>query len=814
MKIVIPIILLQLCAAFGYAQQRAAVAGNIKNTLNEPVAGATVQLQNASDSAVVTTHTSNENGVFRFENILHGTYRLYVSTGGYRPFAGQVFTIDSLHNFVTLPPIIVQFNKKTELAEVVVTARRPLIVQDLDKTIVNVESMMSSATSNTLEILEKTPGVIVSANGEISLNGRSGVLVLIDGRPTYMSGQDLAAYLKSIPGGTLDRIELIDNPSAKYDAAGNAIINIRLKKNRAGGFTGSLSVGYTQGRYARINDALNLNYRYKKINLFGNIGYGYEKTYNTDTYDRHFFNALNEEVSSIYLVTQQGAKGKGLNGFWGADYSLSANTTIGFVVNMNEYKRNGLLQYAGSNYSNNIQPDSTSNGYTASTDKRHNLGTNINFNHRFGNNGRELSADFNYLRYTGGGDQSIRNFVYGNTGDPLQTSSFLYTLPSTISIYTAKADYVHPLSKDARIEAGFKSGVVNNDNLANYFNTSMGTPVVDNSQTNHFLYRENINAGYINAQAKWSRIGVQLGLRAENTQATGRQLGNDSVKESRFTKNYTQLFPSMFISYKLDSAGRNTLTASITRRINRPNYQLLNPFLFMRDQYTYTGGNPLLGPQYQYRYELRYQYKQILRMGLSYNRFTDVIFQTTDVVDKIFITKPENIAKGFMLLLNTGITLNPAKWWTFNSDILLSHIGLDGNSYGQKLDPNAYIARINVINMFQFKNGWAAEAGAYYASKDLNGQAYTSGMIRTNAGVQKKLWKDKVSIRLSVEDIFHSWIYHYTSVGLKQAQFFQTGGSDTQRIGIGFTWRFGKNNFARKSRHNDNANDEEKGRVN
>jgi hypothetical protein len=252
---------------------------------------------------------------------------------------------------------------------------------------------------------------------------------------------------------------------------------------------------------------------------------------------------------------------------------------------------------------------------------------------------------------------------------------------------------------------------------------------------------------------------------------------------------------------------------SITRRINRPNYQSLNPFTFYRDKYSYSSGNPLLNPQYQYRYEMRFQHKQFLRVGLSYNRFTDVIFNITQPVDDIFVSRPDNIAKGFMLLLNTGLNLSPAKWWNLNTDILLSHMGLNGQAFTERLNPTAYVARVNVMNQLKFKKGWSAEFGGYYASTDLNGQAFTGAMVRTNAAFQKKIWKDKGSIRLNFEDIFHSWVYHYRSVSLKQAQFFQTSESDTQRIGFAFTYRFGNDTFARKRKYNDNATSEEKGRI-
>lgn len=702
--------------------------------------------------------------------------------------------------------------KKVQLKEVVIKSRRPLIQTEIDKTIVNVASMISSASSNTLEVLEKTPGVTVNANGEITLNGRGGVMVLIDGRQTYLSGSDLAAYLKSLPGGNLDKIELMDNPPARYDAGGNAIINIRLKKDRTGGFTGNISSGLSPGEFNRTNNSLNLNYNHKKINLFSNLGYGYEKNYSTDRYSRSFFNNASALTSRVLLNNDQEYKNNGYNLNLGMDYAATANTTYGLQVNLNKNERNGDLNSSSDNYGT-ADLDSLGRGYTNGIDNRSNLSTNLNFIHKFGKTGRELSADANYLRYTGNGNQSLENQVFLPDGLPVSNTEFLYKLPSAMNIYTVKSDYVHPLKGKAKIEAGFKWSTVENDNQSNYFRVNGQQQTIDNGRSNHFIYQEDFAAAYVSAQKSWKQLGFQLGLRAEHTKSRGSQLGNTETAGSNFSKSYGQLFPSLFINYKLDTVSRNTLAFSITRRINRPNYQLLNPFLFYRDQYSYSSGNPELNPQYQYRYELKYQYRQLLRMGLSYNHFTNVIFQTTNVVDDIFITKPENVTEGYMLLLNTGVYVSPAKWWNLNTDVLLSNMGLNGQAYGEKLNPRTYVARINILNQFQFEKGWSAELGGYYASRDLNGQTFTSGMFRANAGLQKKILKDKGSIRLSMDDIFHSWKYENRSIALKQAYYYQTSESDTRRAGIAFTYSFGSETFARKSRHRDNALDEEKGRM-
>jgi hypothetical protein len=433
--------------------------------------------------------------------------------------------------------------------------------------------------------------------------------------------------------------------------------------------------------------------------------------------------------------------------------------------------------------------------------------------HKFNTTGRELAVDANYLRYDSQGNQTIRNSTFDPKGAVTGREEFLYYIPSLINIYTAKADYTHPLKNKAKMEAGFKSSIVDNDIVFDHFNVNEGIQTIDNRRSNHFKYHENINAAYINGQKSWSRFGVQLGMRVENTEARGNQIGNDSVPGMRFFKSYTGLFPSAFLSYKLDKKGNNTLVLMAVRRINRPNYQLLNPFVVFKDQYSYGSGNPMVTPQYQNRIELKYQHKQFLNMGLSYNKFTDVIFQTTQAVGEIFTTRPENIANGYMVLLNTTVSVSPTKWWYTNTTLRLSRMKIQGPVYTEQLSFETNVARLELNNYFTMKNGWTAELGGYYASRDLNGQTVTSGMYRVNAAIQKKIWKGKGNISLSAEDIFHTWIYHNRSLSLRQSEYFQTSESDTQRVGLSLSYRFGKDTFARKRRHNNNASDDEKGRI-
>ncbi|QDK80596.1 TonB-dependent receptor [Spirosoma sp. KCTC 42546] len=788
------------------------INGLVKDLQNEPVPGATVRLISLTDSTQVLGELTNSSGKFSFKNLINSNYRIQITSVGNNDYRSGTITIDDQHMVIDLPVFILS-PSKTTLKEVTVVAKRPMIEQDIDKTIVNVDAMIGSAGSNTLEVLEKTPGVTIDTDGSISLNGKTGVLVLIDGRPTYMSGQDLAAYLKSLPGGSLDKLELMTNPPAKYDAAGSSIINIRLKRTRVQGFTGSVSGAYSQGVTSRSNDVINLNYNHKKLNLFGSIGYNKDGNYSNDGYDRTFYDANGVLNSSVQLQNKYTYSSHGVMARLGMDYAASANTTYGFLLAIQNRSRQDGLDYVSKTYGLRSELNSIGTGSTNGNYPWVNPSVNANVQHKFKNTGRELSADLNYITYNSTGDQVLKTAVNQPDGTLVNSNQFVYSLPSDITIYSAKADYVHPLRDKAKLEAGIKSSVVNNDNNSQYYTVLGAIKTPDFSKSNHFTYHETIHAAYTNLRKEWKRLAAQAGFRLEHTQIAGRQLGNPEVSETSFSRTYTSLFPTAFLSYKVDSAGNNTLTASVTRRINRPNYQSLNPFLFYRDQYSFTTGNPYLKPQYNYQYELKYQHKQYIGVSIQYGRFSDIIFQLTQAVGDVFYYRPDNVASGYILALATNVSVSPTKWWTINANGMMGRMALNGTAYSETLTPGLFSVRMDVFNQFKFEKGWAGELSSFYSGKNISGQTIANPRFRLAAAVQKKILQNKGSLRLTLEDIFHSWTPTDQTVSLKQAEAFHTNETDTRRIGLAFTYQFGKDTFARKRRHTDNAADAEKGRV-
>ncbi|RYF99083.1 MAG: TonB-dependent receptor, partial [Chitinophagaceae bacterium] len=338
-----------------------------------------------------------------------------------------------------------------------------------------------------------------------------------------------------------------------------------------------------------------------------------------------------------------------------------------------------------------------------------------------------------------------------------------------------------------------------------------GSPV--NDRSNRFIYRETITAFYLSSRKEWKRVSAQAGLRIENTRTDGNQLGNTNVAGSRFKKKYTNAFPSFSATYKIDTSNINFLDLSYARRIRRPNYQSLNPFVYFVDQYSLTSGNPDLNPQFVHQVEMKYRYKKYFGIGLQYSYHTDVIFQVTEAADKVFINSPRNVAKGRIVGINANASIPIAKWWNLNINTMLAHLHLQGEAYNQVIDQETFSLRANINQQFTLGNGFSAEMFALYNGRDINGQRYIDPRFRINAGILKKIMKGKATIRLSVDDIFYGWRQQEESRSLQNAIAYNLYIPDSRRGAIGFTWSFGKEGSKKKRTLNENSAQEEKGRV-
>jgi hypothetical protein len=786
----------------------AKLSGTIRNIQNAPLTGATVLLHNHSDSVLNQKTVSDVNGAFLFKQIQHGTYSLIVTDIGFKDYTINKLNVDTQLNVIVLPVIILQPAVGKKLQEIVVASKKPLIEQKIDRTIINVDAMITAAGSDALDVLSKSPGVRVDASDGISLNGKNNVLVLIDDRPTYMSSKDLAAYLRSLPGAMLDKLELISNPPARYDANGGAIINIVLKKNHTAGFNGGINVGYNQGVYARSNDALNINYRTKHFNLFSNISYNHDQNFSEQSYSRYFFKDNGSADKTIFQNSYFTYRSNSWNGRIGMDYFISAHTTLGIVINGNTRPKKDMLDYTIEQYNSLTQLDSVKRGFTDGQYSWKNSGINLNFQQTYNKKGRSLMANVDQVNYYPHNDQQSPVNFYRPDGSFYKAEQKVFNFPSTINIYTGKVDYTEPLQGKAEFTAGVKFGYVKTDNRFNWFGQQGSTVVPDYNKSNHFKYEERINSVYASLKKEWTCWSVQGGLRLEHSNGNAHQLANPAIPDTSFTNHYTNLFPSLAILYKLDSSGANTIVLSFGKRIGRPSYQQLNPFLFFVDQYTYNAGNAQLKASFSKFVELRYSYKQYLNITVSYGGGNNGISRITQANGPVFISTPLNFTTDRLLGIFPYVSLSLAKWYRINLHGVFLFQSIKGNAVGVALNQHTNIHEVELNNQFQLNKNWSAELNVFLPGRQSYGQIKNDAVYNISAGVQKKVLHGQGTVRFNMNDIFYSSKLNSQTIGITQVAEYTTRKRDSRWIGFSFAYRFGKMTYARKRNDTGSAEDE------
>lgn len=788
---------------------QATVSGTVTDRQRKSIGAAPVALLAVKDSTTQYAVLANDNGQYTFTAVKNGGYILSIQAVGYKKYYRRIQ--------VTQPGVnlaVAELETSTnELAAVTVNSTKSFTEQKIDRTVVNVDALISNTGSNALEVLEKTPGVMVDENGAISLKGKSGILVLIDDKPTYLSAADLATYLRSLPSSQLDKIELMDNPPAKYDAAGNGgVINIKTKKIKTKGFNGSFSSTYGQSYYPRFFQSLNLNYASGKINLFANLGYNVQRNARLLAVTRDYFDASGNPASALKQDNYFSSLNKTPNGKIGFDYAASPKTTWGMVytgsfTNGTETRPTFSQLYNNTNVlDSSIQADNRTWGHWRKN------GVNFNFTHKYDSTGKTFGFDMDYINYRSNGEQSFSNGTYTSSGTLKYTQNILSVTPSNISIYAAKADFSKPLPGDGKLEAGIKTSYVVSDNQANYYNVSGGVGTPDYNNTNHFIYKENINAAYLSFNKAFSRLSVQAGLRLENTNGNGHQLGNLYRADSMFTKHYTNVFPTAYLSYKLDSAGDNLLNFAYGRRIDRPNYQSLNPFVFLLDKFSVFAGNPFLRPQYANDFKLSYSYKNKLTLSAQYVHINDIQIETIEQSGQVFISRNGNIGQWNYVVVSVESTLKPTSWWTANLYLdLFNYQAYSGQVYSRDLYTSTVYTYLNGNNQFTLGKGWSAELGGFFCSPRVTAQFDKIAFGQLNAGLQKKFWNNKASLKLSARDLFNTNVSAGNITNVPNAKITFRNNFYNPVWLLGFTYSFGTQQ--QKEKRKTGSADTEAGRA-
>ena len=728
--------------------------GAIRDGTGKPLSFASVALLNARDSSVAKGTASDQQGVYAFENVRAGQYIVRATAVGYQ----KVHSIRL--EILTRPtdvPTLVLTEVTGKLAEVQVTAKKPFVEQQLDRMVVNVANSIVGSGSTALEVLEKSPGVTVDYQNErLQLRGKEGVIVQIDGKQSYLSAQDVIAMLRSMSSDNIETIELITNPSAKYDAAGNSgIINIRLKKNSNVGTNGTASVAGGSGRFDRERGSLQLNHRTSKLNLFGNYSLNRGGNYWDFLLNRNQPDPVSSDASRRNIVSQTTYltfRDLGQNAKAGLDFSPSKTTTIG-VVWTGFWSEHREVGPAGASFRRTESGPvylQTSTHKTYNTLSQNQIG-NLNIQHSFGEKKGQLTADFDIGHFSREYSNSLLTetlIAIGDVSKPVD--GLLITQPSTVDIRTVKVDYNRPLSNGWKLETGLKSASVKTDNDLHLSSGPSGALVPDPALSNHFQYTERVNAAYASVSGKWGATNMQAGLRAEHTHSEGNSLTLNQV----VVRDYLKWFPSLFVSHPLSPD--QTLTFSYSYRIDRPNYQNLNPARGYVDPFAYSIGNAYLKPQFTHALEGKLSLKNGVFASLGANYTSDLMFFTIHALEgnKTYVTT-ENLghSQGYTLTLSYPLTV--VKGWQLQTNVLGYYNRFQYDYEGTVLQIQNVAGRLNGNNAFTLGHGWTAELNGWVSTPSVNGIWRSPWLGALDTGVQKAV-SSALKLKFSVQDVFHT----------------------------------------------------------
>ncbi len=768
------------------------ISGVVKSNDSAVLNNASVSLLDAANLRIHKFEITDNNGQFVFKDILPGKYVISVSAIGYKNFASLTFNVNKEDQMI-IPAFFLQ-RRTTGLKEIIIKSQKPIIEIKLDRMIVNVEETVNSIGSDALELIRKSPGITVDKDDNISMSGKSGTQIFIDGKPSPLTGEELSSYLKSLQSSQIELLELITNPSAKYEAAGNAgIINIRLIKSKTVGTNGSINAGYAVGVYGKYNGGIALNHRNKKSNFFGNYNINHSLSTTDFRVERTQLDTLFDLVTiKKILNTTHGFKA-------GVDFFINKKSTIGVLANgnfstidPNSYSITPITYIPGGVVNKILVSDNMQTGRV----------NNVNFNGNYkysGDNQNQLNIDLDYGHFDIRRNLFQPNIYYDNTWST-ELSEAIYSLVSKaqIDIYSLKVDYEEPFGQGI-LGYGVKSSFVRSDNDFERYNIVSSlwpSNQLDTTKSNQFNYKEYITAGYVHYNRNWKNVQLQVGLRAENTYSTGVSypIRSDGTVNydivTGFSRTYLNLFPSFSVSFNKKPGMLWNVSAG--RRVDRPNYQDLNPFEFKLDEYTFRKGNTELVPQFSYTGSITNTYKNKLISKLSYSLINNLLGQIVDTIDKSknYLTV-KNIARQKLLSLFESYQYQH-KWYTaiFNANIFYTTFNADFGGGNRIIDTKILSCIIGIHNSFKLGHEWAAELNATYNSPTYVGTIKSNYRSNVDIGIQKKIMKGRGNFKLAVTDVFFSNIDKGYSAFAGQSGHYYFK-RESRQFKINFSYRLG-----------------------
>lgn len=740
-----------------YAKEISKISGQILDQTGKPVAYANVALIGTDNGGLMDGAVSDENGEFLIESSKSAKVKLVVSSIGFKQVETEPFEL--LPGLQRNMGIIVIEDEMTGLDQVTVKATRPEIIIEADKTIVNVAGTVMAEGSNALDVVGRSPGVYIDQDGIINLNGRAGVTVMINDRPTYMSAGDLTNFLRAMPTQNIKSIEVINNPSARFDAEGSAgVINIVLKKNTVDGTFGHIQVGGTyNGQWAPIS-GISLNVKKGKWSTNANLNYNENARINEIEIERNF--KINDGEAKFFQNSEIVNRYKSLFFNGSTNYEINKNQNIGFNLQASDNSSTGI-NTSLTNISSSLSSDvNFLDSYNDDAGGSSRVFANLHYDVKLDTLGAKLSSDVDYTRMNSNSQALLTNQYWEGADRTNLRNDRIQTLNEMFyTIFTAKVDLVKPLRNGATLEAGVKGSWVKSDNDLDLSRSLENGPFEDQQGSNRFIYAENVLAAYTSYKGKVSeKLSFQAGLRGEYSNISG----NSLTLEQLNTQQYFNMFPSVFLQQKVSDSYQIVYTAN--RRITRPNYRLLNPFIYYIDPLTSDRGNPNLKPQYSNNFEMKHVIKAAYQVNVAYSVTEDAFMQVfeQDQEARTTMTFTDNFDKTKNLNFTAIVPVDVRSWWSTSNMVQVNHNQVKSQLKSAYLDISQTSFLVRTQHNMSLPKGFKLELVGMYLGPQIFGQGSLGGFGWVDAGVTKSLMKDKITLSVNGTDIFRTQIIRAT----------------------------------------------------
>ncbi|WP_162426598.1 outer membrane beta-barrel family protein [Pontibacter pudoricolor] len=746
---IIILLLLTVLPQAGFSQVNGFLTGAVKDEQGQPVGFANVALLEAANSAVINGTTADAEGRYQIKSPAKGTYFLRFNFLGYVQVNSEPFEVTGDSFTKDFGSTTLKENAQV-LQEVVVQGMRPAIVAYADKIVVNVEGTALAGGSSAYDVLSNSPGVWIDQNGELKLNGKAGVKVMINNKLVHINGKELQNLLQNMSGDNIKELEIITNPSAKYDAEGaSGIININLKKHKDTGLNGSLHAGYQYNELNGYTAGAEVNYKKGLWNSFAGFDFAERATFRTNNMQRTFQgqedSGLNQNLREEGTRTVPTLR-------VGSDVDLNQHHSIGFLADMSVYNTRNQIRTLAKLEDGNPENDLLINALNNGRSDNMNSAFNLHYLGKVDTLGTTLSADFDYVRLY---SQSNATFVnrLDSLGIPAGVSIYRlkYDNPNNYDIYAAKTDLSKTIGKAGKLELGAKASRVISDNELKFYGEMDGEMQPDDKRSNHFIYEENILAAYASfSTAISSKLSIQAGLRAEQTFAEG----NSITMRQKTNRDYLDLFPTLFVQHSVND--NYQVSYSYSRRVNRPQYSALNPFIFYIDPYSWVVGNPYLKPQYTNAFSVTQTISQRYNIIVGYAVTKDFITEIPqqNAADKTTYFQQQNVedTKSFNATFIVPVQVLPV--WQMNNTATVLYQKFT-KALDQQLQANQqFTFMLQSNHAVQMPKDVKLEVSAGYQGPMAYGLYHVDANWGIDAALKRSFMDDKLDVSLGLTDIF------------------------------------------------------------